>query len=529
MATIAVRFPGGRYHATPWGKHVNEGDVEWPPSPWRVLRALLATGFTKLRWTSVPDEAESLVNRLAEVLPSYRLPAGVVAHTRHYMPTWSKTTKVIDAFVRLDPNEELLIQYPVELAPDERELLERLVTHLSYLGRAESWVEGRLVGDVEPGDGWCRPVVPGAASLPDRGEEQVSVLAPVAVAEYAAWREEAVARELAQFEVQRGKKPTPKDRQRLEAPYPKDLLACLLVETADLQRHGWSQPPGSRRVLYTRPSQVVETRPAVSVRSRRTARPVEAALLALASDTRRGNVLPPFTRCLPQAELLHQSLISLLGDRARECVALTGRDPKTGEPLGGRHEHAHYLPLDLDEDGRVDHVLIHAGLGLDGLAQDAIQRLSRTWMKGDDRDLVVTCAGLGDLATFAEQLRLRSGRPVPALGCSRVWASVTPFVPPRYIRPRGHLLEDQVRAELESRGLPQPVAVEVMSREELVERRLLRFIRARREGKPQPPVPRAYGIRLVFAEPVRGPIAIGYASHYGLGVFGAERVNEGGP
>jgi len=450
------------------------------------------------------------------------MPIGEFRRINNKLSEIEDTTKVIDAFIRLDPNDELLIHYPVELAPDQLELLKRLVTHLSYLGRAESWVEGRLVEDAEPGAGWCRPLVPGVESLPDRGEEQVSVLAPVSAAEYAAWREAALARELAEFEAQRGRKPTPKDRQLLEAPYPKDLLACLLMETAELQRHGWSQPPGSRRVLYTRPAEVAETRPRVSVGSRRVARPVEAALLALASDTRRGNVLPPFTRCLPQAELLHQSLISLLGERAPECAALTGRDPRTGQPLGGRHDHAHYLPLDLDEDGRLDHVLIHARMGLDGLAQDAIQRLSRTWMKGDDRDLIVTCAGLGDLATFADQLRLRSGKPVPTLGVSRVWASVTPFIPPRYIRPRGHLLEDQVRAELESRGLPQPLRVEVMSREELVERRLLRFVRTRREGKPQPPVPRAYGIRLVFAEPVAGPIALGYASHYGLGVFGAE-------
>ncbi len=61
-----------------------------------------------------------------------------------------------------------------------------------------------------------------------------------------------------------------------------------------------------------------------------------------------------------------------------------------------------------------------------------------------------------------------------------------------------------------------------MNRDELVERQLLRFVRTRREGKPQPPVPRAYGVRLIFDEPITGPIALGYASHYGLGVFGAE-------
>ena len=522
MPTIALRFPGGRYHATPWGKHVNEGDVEWPPSPWRLLRALLATGFTKLGWKAVPEQAESLVARLAEVLPSYRLPSGVIAHTRHYMPTFTTTTKVIDAFVRLDPGEDLLIHYPVELSADETEILEGLVAQLGYFGRAESWVDGRLVEEVEPDEQWCRPVITGAASLPDRGEEQVAVLAPVPAAEYAAWRGAALARAVAEFEAERGKKPTPRDRQRLEAPYPEDLMACLLMETADLQRHGWSQPPGSRRVLYTRPAGTAETRPPLAARRRRSARPVQAALLALASDTPRGDVLPLFTRCLPQAELLHQSLISLLGERAPECAALTGRDPETGQPLAGRHHHAHYLPLDLDEDGRLDHILIHAPMGLDDLAQRAIQRLRRTWTKGDDRDLVVTCAGFGDLATFAEQLRLRSGKPVPALGVSRVWASLTPFVPPRYLRPRGHLLEDQVRAELESRGLPQPRTIQVMNRDELVERQLLRFVRTRREGKPQPPVPRAYGVRLIFDEPITGPIALGYASHYGLGVFGAE-------
>ena len=29
-------------------------------------------------------------------------------------------------------------------------------------------------------------------------------------------------------------------------------------------------------------------------------------------------------------------------------------------------------------------------------------------------------------------------------------------------------------------------------------------------------------IRLIFDEPVKGPIALGYASHFGLGTFGAE-------
>ena len=44
MLLIEIHSPAGRFHATPWGRHVNEGAVEWPPSPWRFLRATGAAG-----------------------------------------------------------------------------------------------------------------------------------------------------------------------------------------------------------------------------------------------------------------------------------------------------------------------------------------------------------------------------------------------------------------------------------------------------------------------------------------------------
>ena len=50
--TLAFRFPLGRYHANPWDRAVNEGATEWPPSPWRILRALVATWHT--RWPDLP-------------------------------------------------------------------------------------------------------------------------------------------------------------------------------------------------------------------------------------------------------------------------------------------------------------------------------------------------------------------------------------------------------------------------------------------------------------------------------------------
>ena len=39
MLGLAIRFELGRYHATPWGSHVNDATVEWPPAVHEVFSA----------------------------------------------------------------------------------------------------------------------------------------------------------------------------------------------------------------------------------------------------------------------------------------------------------------------------------------------------------------------------------------------------------------------------------------------------------------------------------------------------------
>lgn len=543
MPTIAIRFPGNRYHATPWGSHVNEGLVEWPPSPWRILRSLVATGFCKLGWETIPTEACSLVERLAAVYPRYKLRRGEVAHTRHYMPIGEfrrvsnqvsdieDTTKVLDTFIRLAPGAELLIQYPVDLAEAESTTLKRLVLALTYLGRAESWVDARLIGNVEADDSWCIPSEDDV--FPQRGGDQIALLAPAKAPEYSAWRERAVESALEREAARLSKKLTKSQAAKVLAAYPGTLLDCLTTDTAFLQQQGWSQPPGSRRVLYNRPPGILEPKPTRTSRRLGPQLEVEAALLALSSDTARGRQLPQMTRCLRQAEFLHEAIISILTKQmgVHDCPAIFGRNANW-DVLQEGHRHAHYLPLDLDEDGRLDHVLIFAPMGLDANAQQAIARLRRTWSKGVDTDIFVSCVGFGPLNLFRRQLRTRSGRalsilpPTPA----RVWSSVTPYVPVRHLKPKNsrYTIRDDVLAECASRNIPDPKEIEVFQEEgqpgrgEIISRRLLQFVRNRREGKPQPPQPHAFGLRLVFSESIPGPLALGYASHYGLGLFAAE-------
>jgi CRISPR-associated protein Csb2 len=523
MIHLEFRFPGGRYHATPWGHHVNEGLVEWPPSPWRLIRAFIATAFTKL---AVPDPVPAehplrrLVAALAAELPCYRLPPCPATHSRHYMPLGDKdgkTTLVLDTCA-VPGAEPILVSWPVELDPICRELLEKIVASLGYLGRAESWVEARVVSNDLTNAQVPRvePHIDGMNKGP--GWEQVSTLAPISEATYAQTFA-AMCREVeSRFPIPEGKKKPPaadlKARDAALEPHPCDLFACLTRDTAFLQQHGWSQPPGSRRVLYWRRTHALTSSP-VAHTPRHTSRPpIEAVLLALASDTSRREVLPQFYRALPQAELIHRTLIGIAGKREHiECPVLTGKD-SDGKPLSG-HRHLHILPLNLEtnEPGRLDHILLWSPMGIDALAQHAILALRRTWTKGADKPLFVTVAGMGCLADLAPLV----GRHL--LGKSHTWISRTPFVAPRHIKPNGpNSIDGQVQAELASRGLPSAL-VEVFNREQSVAGHFHRFVRVRRDSAKAPPQNHFIGLKLTFASPVSGPLALGYASHFGLGLF----------
>lgn len=98
MIALEVEFLAGRFHATPWSRSVNEGEVEWPPSPWRILRALVAAYY--LRGETDLATLQGLCDKLATA-PQFILPPTSAAHTRHYMPDdkSGKTGLVLDAFV----------------------------------------------------------------------------------------------------------------------------------------------------------------------------------------------------------------------------------------------------------------------------------------------------------------------------------------------------------------------------------------------------------------------------------------------
>ncbi len=266
-----MRFPAGKYHATPWNRQVNEGAVEWPPSPWRIQRALISTWYHKLE----TEIEENIIRRIIEKLstpPQFSLPPASLGHTRHYMPLYREaTTMVIDTFAAIDSESRLIIAWPeVDLSSEEKSALSMLLAQMGYLGRAESWVEARLAEEA-PVLVNCIPLQEGSA-MPE-GFESVQTLVAMPPQEYLSWRktklEKRKSRKLAELHdaaKTNGKsddtaKLKKKDLGEIEQSLPKDLFRALHADTGDLKKAGWSQPPGSVWVFYARPRSSFEVMP----------------------------------------------------------------------------------------------------------------------------------------------------------------------------------------------------------------------------------------------------------------------------
>jgi CRISPR-associated protein Csb2 len=522
---MVLRFPGGRYHATPGGHHVNEGVVEWPPSPWRLVRALLACGYSTQHWDEVPSEGRRLIETLSSALPEYRLPQAALGHSRHYMPTTKMkdgreaTTLVLDAFADVGDGA-LWVRWPTKVDEEAQQLFDVLVAHLGYLGRSESWVLGESIPDDAPLPQTGRAFPHSDGARPGRSFEQIALSAPDIPDDYATWREGEIEAAIEGLKFPAGKKPTQAQQRKLDAiqsAYPAGLVDCLQRDTAWWKAHKWSRAPGSRSALYWREGNALEVGPPSSPRVSGAHR-VEMMLLALTTPSASKSALPTVARTLPQAELLHGALVSKLGFGSEPCPEIVGRD-ETGDPLKG-HRHSHILPVDLDGDGRLDHIVVFAPMGLGARAQRAVRSLRRTYMKGGVGELQVAVAGVGSLndlrALGAGLDQAVDSLLGPTTGAAS-WVNTTPFVPPRHLKKHGRSsLGGQVEAELTVRGFP-PAKVEVL--DWTGETFALRHFVRRRQRGPQPLLDVGFAVRLHFDCPVLGPICLGYGSHFGLGLF----------
>ncbi len=522
MLAIAFTFPAGRYHATPWGRHVNEADVAWPPDLWRIVRTLIAVWHRKLDPACFPRaRLHDLLARLAEAEPpSFRLSeVAIHAHTRHYMPgKGDKRTLVFDAFARVAKDDPIVVAWSnLILTGPQTELLDTLLENLGFLGRAESWVDARRTNDVLKPN--CLPATECVDT--ETGEltgEIVRLLVPRKPHDYFGFRNNKLIAAGIHSDVEAHARRLNATQKKLMLTLPREWLDAISVETGDLQAADWSAPPCAQAVSYRRPLHaLVATAPKVTCKRSvtRGKSAVTTARYAL-----YGKPLPRIEDAVRIGEALRFAAMG----RAKR---LLGPDalPKelSGHDLGddNRHGHAFWLP-DPATSGEIEHLLVHAP---GGLSPDAVRVLTALeWIKRDEGEpLRLMLEGLGT-ATLFDTI-------TPLTGVATVWHSVTPYLHPWHLKKpqtrspaaTAEAILGQLRREWRERGIGLPEIVDFRELPSVRHGgrtlRPLHFHRFRRKRGLAQPDTLGRLVELRFSRPLRGPLCLGYGSHFGLGLF----------
>lgn len=454
--SIEIRFPWGRVHATPWGRHTNEGAVEWPPSPRRILRALYAVWKTRHPGLD-EDTVHSLLDRLT-VPPEYGADEVRYGSTRHYLAADAHTAGnydrnlALDGFISCRPDRGLIVSWDVDLDGAESEIFGQLVGSIGFLGRAESICDARLTDQsvAERSIRW-RPLtsVDGEASDPTY---LLAATAPLDVDALVA---------------------TPSSVRSSKRLQPASVIAIPYASNATA---GAAAARPSRRPLR-----------------------VPTAVRYLLD----GPALPHRYQSLAVAHVLRQAALKVGPDRS---ATLSGRGSDIGKRVD-QHRHAHYLVFSSTGE-MVDTAVLWAPEGLDPDHVRGLVSLEALW--SDHLKEVPTVRaiveGVGDVSVVAPEL----------CAPSKVWRTSTPFVITRYPKDaRGWEanVAEQVRAEVERRGLP---AADVDVDQDPSWRR---FRRHRPDGRSMRSARPARHVTIRFASPIGGPICLGSLAHFSLGLF----------
>lgn len=503
---IELRFPLGRFHARRWNQPpFGNGSVEWPPSPWRLLRAIAARWFQYCRETGDGDTArrDGLLHKLADTVPLFRLPidSTVGPELRQYQPTDVKFTKVKsepemkrslttlmpDRCRAMPPDDTVLwVWNQTALSPEERDLLSNLLRRMHYFGRAESWTRLRLLDEHEPAPATNCEL---ALKLSDRAF-------PVLVSESTV-----------------------------------GLVERLLAPSGHSNASNRPIPSGTGWRYATLP---------VGSKIKRAVRCNQETRLQVARFAFDSTVLPLVTQTLLVAEAARRAIMSIHG-RLTEQNGVRGRSSvfagksEDSTPLVG-HRHAYYLPTDEDDDGRLDHLTVFAQEGFDSAerrALDEFRRLNSGRRNEEDHPLRLLLLGMGKIDELA-------GGP---LRKSKVWVSATPYIATRHAKRRGRdaidmaspearaefLMSDiraqlaTVRPDVASNGGSE-VQIECEWDRSLVfrtagGRRPIEFQRCRRKTGDDGGQRLAGAFRLTFDIALSGPVVIGWSSHFGMGLF----------
>ena len=481
MLVITIYFLNGAYHATPWGKHANEGVPEWPPSPWRLLRAIIAT-WKNTRPELKDEKVWPILQKLTRDPPDYNLPDASVSHTRHFMPTNEKPSLVINTFVVTGNRPIDIIWNDVTLNPEEVGLLGKILKNLHYFGRAESWCT--VYASNKSRGHNCSPLENRELSTE---EDLVQVLVPNS------------------------------DVGFVDLCNPKssdDILKSISITVSALQDKKYIDPPGGRWMQYVIPQNCFEEK------SSSNARTYVLSNIGLVRYAVVGTIRPSIKDTLRVGDLARSACMSKYGKKknGENSATFSGKEGE-GKPLTN-HKHAFYLPTYETQCKEIDHLTIIAPGGFDEDELAVLFTLNRCYGY-NVTDVHLLFQGCGTVNNFSD---------IPILKKSRKWISATPLILSRHIKYRGKKNdkrmvdgpEEQIRNEVMKRyGKEYELKdVKVDESQTNMNNTAIKpsdFFRWRKHGSVGSS--NTYKIQLEFKGKVNGPITLGYASHFGLGMF----------
>lgn len=500
-------FPLGRFHATPWKVFpYDDPHGEWPPSPWRLVRAVLARSHQLDR--EIADSSathtslrEVMVRAFAACKISWQLPPSAwrAPGLRQYHPAEFKrvpasakkpgmmaynTTKVLDSFwitSRAASPVVWLFEGP-DWTPPLLAHLDACLARMLYFGRAESITEIRRLREPQVDEGSLIRL------HPCRTGSAVPVLTI---------------------------KP--------------DATLSQLEATTDTPSVAVTDiPPGSRWMFAERP-QRARIRP-VS-RPRPKLPPVSLTQFAIGSkvpprykdtvlitERFRNRVLRCFMKILTGNPGMEWSAAP--AEVRKQAFLLSGRNPD-GSPARGHRQVSFFLSGTRDVPSRV---CAWRSEPFNDKEQRAILDAANTPLPLSYKDdpWTLNLVPLDKLVPPAPGLQ-------GTVHCE--WESLTPYVPPRHVYGRsgkqkpGCSVDDQLSAELESRGFPVSGLIAGIKEGGWVKIHRIQSERNARTNNDK----LSYMVKLTFSEPVKGPISLGASCHFGLGLFVPVTYEQGKP
>jgi len=545
MLTLKITFPWGRYYAHPWGINPTRlREAEWPPSPWRLLRALVSSWFRANPGQHPNADCIALIEAMGKELPEIGVGMVSFGHTVHWQPNFGsasaeeksaasyKNTRHENHFVAV--HGAVLFRWSnLALQPVIRQMLETLLVELSYFGRTESLCNAEVCSD-EPsaGDvGWCRPSF--SSDGVNAGRKISASCRDVFC-------------------------PNPRDFQFT------DLWSCREANLApnapnapahfvDALLSNDMKADGALSVSYQMPAGWPEK---WVVRTPRTAKPTNKPAPSVGPKVAhylcfslqcRVPLLPKFIVPLSEKfrDVANHHLCKVYGD-GTASFALFGHAKDRPADVVGDHQHAFYLPMFVRDgsNGTQSELHIWCPYGFTQAEIEILLRVSRLdWGSGKYPVRPVLTAMAKEPPADAP---FSTGKTA-----SRLWRSVSPFVPPRYFYRGGSgsrtlKVKDQPEYQLieclKAAGVTAPGEI----------RRLSPPGRNPQDGQAQWDIartpasedsilnntanvsvhrPGSGGARererrvglffeIEFAEPVSLPIpALGHSCHFGLGLF----------